>query len=250
MHDPVVLPAVDDSPPAFGGPASARRLVVLLGSIGAAMLVVGLVLAYLLIQDPMPREGRTFAQALTVEARRLFYPDAEGNAWSWYSALLLASVAAVLAALAVAQRADRSMSARYGILAAIALLMSADEAAQLHEFLNQVGLRITDRLGPFNSWLIPGVVLVAVLGVGLLWLARGIDRGLRRRLVLAGAVFLTGAVGLEAVGTAYALGSELGNPWRTGRYLLLVAAEEALEMLGALLALGAVLARVRVRFSA
>ena len=91
---------------------------------------------------------------------------------------------------------------------------------------------------------------MAVLGAGLLWLARGIDRALRRRLVLAGAVFLTGAVGLEAVGAAYALASEGGNPWRTGRYLLLVAAEEALEMLGALLAFGAVLARVRVRISA
>ena len=68
--------------------------------------------------------------------------------------------------------------------------------------------------------------------------------------MLAGAVFLTGAVGLEAVGAAYALGSDLGNPWCTGRYLLLVAAEEVLEMLGALIALGAVLARVRVRVSA
>ena len=239
-----------ETPADLGGPASARRLVVVLGALGTAMIAVGLVLAYLLHQDPVPRRGRTFGQALFVEARRLFFPDAEGNAWSWFSALLLASVAAGLAALAVAWRGDRSTSVRYGILAAIALLMSADEGAQLHEFLNQIGYRITDRLGPFNSWLIPGIVLVVALGAGLLWVARGIDAALRRRLVLAGAIFLTGAVGLEAVGTAYALTSELGNPWRTGRYLLLVAVEEGLELLGALIALGAVLTRVRIRISA
>ncbi|MFP5371041.1 MAG: hypothetical protein ACLGI3_09880 [Actinomycetes bacterium] len=234
----------------LGGPAAARRLVLLLGAVGAAMLAVGLLLAFALMQDPLPREGRTFVQAMAVEARRLFFPDAEGNAWSWFSALLLAAVAVVLAARARAVRADRSTSARYAILAAIALFMSADEGAQIHEFLNQVGLRITDRLGPFNSWLIPGVVLAAAVGAGLLWVARGIDAALRRRLVLAGAVFLTGAVGFEVIGTAYALGSEMDNPWRTGGYLLLVAAEEALEMLGALIALHAVLARVRIRVAA
>ena len=252
VHDPDVVPP---SPPAptssdLGGPAHARRLVVVLGGFGAAVLVAGLLLTYLQFQYPTPRPGRTFLQAVAAEGARLFFADAEGNAWSWFSALLLAAVAVVLAARALAVRPDRSMSVRYAVLAAIALLMSADEGAQLHEFLNQIGYRITDRLGPFNAWLIPGVVVVAAVGAGLLWVARGIDRALRRRLILAGVVFLTGAVGFEAIGTAYALGGEITNPWRTGRYLLLVAAEEGLEMLGALIALGAVLARVRMRVSA
>ena len=251
----MILRVTTESAPALtpsflGGPAQARRLVVVLGGVGAAMIVAGLVLTYLQIRYPTPRAGRTFGQAVASEAARLFFPDTEGNAWSWFSALLLAAVAMVLAARALAVRPDRSMSVRYGILAAVALLMSADEGAQLHEFLNQIGYRITDRLGPFNAWLIPGVVVVAAMGAGLLWVARGIDPALRRRLVVAGAVFLTGAVGFEAIGTVYALGSDLGNPWRTGRYLFLVAAEEALEMLGALIALGAVLARVRVRVTA
>ena len=236
--------------PEVGGPVTARRVVLCLGTVGAVVVVAGVLLRYLQIQNPLPRRGHTFVQALGVEATRLFFPDAEGNAWSWFSALLLAAVAGGLAALSVAARQDRSMAARYAILAAIALLMSADEGAQLHEFLNQVGYRVTDRLGPFNAWLIPGVLVVVAVGALLLWVARGIDPGLRRRLLLAGVVFLTGAVGFEAIGTAYALGSGISNPWSTGGYLVLVAAEEGLEMLGALIALHAVLARVRLRVSA
>ena len=248
-HDPVVAPS-STAPVAvdLGGPAHARRLTVVLGTIGGVMLLVGIVLNYLLILDPLPRR-RTFGEAVWGEGARLFFPDAEGNAWSLFSALLLAAVAVLLALRAVALRGEGSASVRHGILAGIALLMSADEGAQLHEFLNQIGYRVTDRLGPFNAWLIPGVVVVALVGSALLWLARGIDRTLRLRLVVAGGVFLAGAVGLEAVGTVYALSSDLGNPWRTGQYMLLLAAEEALEMIGALMALGAVLARVHVRVS-
>jgi hypothetical protein len=251
VHHPGVPPtaSLPEITTEVGGPAFTRRVVPVLAGTGAVMLVLGLVLTYLQYLDPVPQAGRTFVQAVTAEGARLFFADAEGNAWSWFSALLLAGVAAALAARAVALRGDRPASVRHGILAGIALLMSADEGAQLHEFLNQIGYRITDRLGPFNAWLIPGVLLVLVLGAVLLWLARGIDAALRRRLVLAGTVFLAGAVGMEAIGTAYALDSDLGNPWRTGRYLLMVAAEEALEMLGALIALAAVLTRIRVRVS-
>ena len=57
VPDPVVLTPVDDSPPALGGPASARRLVVLLGDVGAAMIAGGLVLAYVQLQNPLSREA-------------------------------------------------------------------------------------------------------------------------------------------------------------------------------------------------
>ncbi|MCF6733603.1 hypothetical protein [Blastococcus sp. KM273129] len=159
---------------------------------------------------------------------------------------MLAVLAAALAVLSIAARSEGGPASRYRVLAGVALFLSLDEGAQVHEFLNQVGVRVTDRLGTFNAWLIPGAGVLLVVGVLLLWLARGIEPALRRRLVLAGAVFMAGAVGMEALGAAFALSSDLPNPWLTGRYHLLVAAEEGLEMAGALIAVHAVVARIRV----
>ena len=227
----------------LGGPAAARRLVVVLGIAGLGVLGAGVVLDYLHINVP---PTPTFWRAVLAEAARLSYADAEGNAWSWFSALVLAALAAGLAGRAISARVTPGLGARYWVLAAFALFLSLDEGAQVHEFLNQVGIRVTDRLGPFNAWLVPGIAVFAVAGAFLLWLARGVEPALRRRLVVAGLVFVAGAVGMEALGTGWALSSDLPNPWLTGRYHLLVAVEEGLEMLGALIALHAVVARTRV----
>ena len=59
--------------------------------------------------------------------------------------------------------------------------------------------------GPlFYSWVIPGAALVALLGIALLRFLRSLPRTTRRRLWAAGVLFLSGAIGLEMVGGAYA----------------------------------------------
>lgn len=239
---------VEDDLRSPAAPVRTERVVVVLAVVAAVVLTSGVLVEHVRVHrlDGAPAAARFFAE----QGSRLLYVDREANAWAWLSSVVLALLALVLAASSAACRGAGLRWGPLALLAATALLLSADEGAMLHETLNEVGIRLTDALGGFNAWLVPGVVVVLVAGVVLLRVARGIDPWLRRRLVLAGALFLAGALGMELVGALLALSSDAANPWETGTYHVLVAVEEGLEMAGALVALRAALATVEVRVGA
>jgi len=87
---------------------------------------------------------------------------------------------------------------------------------------------------------IPGAALVALFGIALLRFFRHLPRPTRRRLLAAGILFLSGAIGLELVGGAYsAVHAELNMS-----YVLIATAEETLEMVGAAVLLYGLLAYI------
>ncbi|GIG27483.1 hypothetical protein Cma02nite_00830 [Cellulomonas marina] len=175
--------------------------------------------------------------ALTVI--RLLDPDREGNLWSWYSVTLLLALAVALGVGAL-QRTGRRRRA-YLVLTGVAVFLSADEGAQLHETLSLVGNFVLGSGGPTFAWVLPGALLAAAVAVGLVVVARDVEPRLRLRLVLAGLVFLTGALGVESVGGSFAEGLVMGQDVPPSPYYVLVALEETLELLGASLALWAAL---------
>lgn len=239
----------DGAPDTVAKPLRTRPVIAVLGVFMALVLVGGILVETVRVGGVEDAPG--VVQILVWQSSRLLYADAEANLWAWSSSMALALLAVTFAACAAARRgAGRSWRAPAS-LAAVALLLSADEGAMLHETLNEIGIRTTDALGQFNAWLVPGVVLVAVAGLVLLRVARALERRLRWHLVLAGAIFLAGALGIEAVGAGFALtypGPD--NPWETTTYHLLVGVEEGLEALGSLVALWAALATVEVRVGA
>ncbi len=241
--------AVQAGAPTSSRPARTDRLVLVIAAVMVLVLVGGILVESVRARGVEEAPGAV--QILVWRGARLLYADAEANLWAWLSSITLALLAVTFAVSALVRRGAGQPWRAMVFLSAVALLLSADEGAMLHETLNEIGTRITDALGEFNAWLVPGVVLVVVAGAVLLRVARGLDRRLRWRLVLAGGVFLAGALGMEAVGAAFAL-SYPGpdNPWETGTYRLLVGVEEGLEGLGALMALRAALATVTVRWGA
>ncbi len=236
----------DPEPLADGRLLRLRSIVVTLAVAMALVLVAGILVEEVRVRGVQDAPG--VVQVAVWQGARLLYADAEANAWAWLSTIGLALLAAVFAASAAARRGASLPWRATAFLSGVALLLSADEGAMLHETLNEIGIRLTDSLGQFNAWLIPGVVVVLVAGVVLLRVARSLDRRLRWRLVVAGAIFLLGAIGMEAAGAAYTL-SHPGpnNPWETPVYHLMVAAEEGLEAVGILVALAAAMATVEVR---
>jgi len=228
-----------------GQPVRTGRVVAVLAVLAAVALVTGTVLEHARLH--WVEDSSTVVRVLVGQGARLLYVDAEANGWAWLSAGLLGLLALVLATSAVARRGARLRWLPTAVLAGSALLLSVDEGAMLHETFNEIGVRLTDALGGYNAWLVPGVLVVLVAGVLLLRVARGIHPWLRRRLLLAGALFLAGALGMEVAGAAFALSSDAPNPWETGTYHALVAVEEGLEAAGALVALRAVLATLDVR---
>ena len=215
-----------------------RRFLWVVAIVFALMLLGGVVSHYLRENIDITTPGWPVLSALA----SLLYADGEGNLWSWASGLLLASIAFCLVAVGFAARNEAKRGAPYFILAAIALELSADEIAQLHEQLARFDLGT----GFTFAWLTVGVPVAIVAGLLMLWVARLIDRQLRRRLIVAGAIYLLGAVGFEAIG-GIVVGGRVDDLSRGSLpYHLLVGIEEGLEVTGALLALTAALSALTI----
>lgn len=219
-------------------------LIVVLAVVGVVLMLAGSALwnAY----EHFARDG--LAWRMVGVASRMLYPGREGNITTWYSALLLSAVALGLAAHAVLLRGAGAGWRAYAALAAIALLLSADEAASMHEQLNRLA-EFLEVGGTWTfAWVVLGIPLVVVSVVILLWLARRIDRRMRNRLIVAGAIFLAGALGFEVLGGMIVTGGAVtSNPFDVVAYQAVQLLEEGLEVAGALLALWATLDALDVR---
>lgn len=166
-------------------------------------------------------------------ARQIFDVDEEDSFPTWYSAmlLLLTSVSLWVNAKTVPST-DTSLSERWHLLSIGFLLLSVDEIAGMHETLNSL-IDI--------SWTIPGAIIAGATGLYFVPFLLKIPRPLAIRFVLAGGVYLGGALGVEVLTDPYLENDELN----TLPYNLWTAVEEAMEMAGVLIFLGGLFPRLR-----
>ncbi|MEE8153649.1 MAG: hypothetical protein V3T53_01675 [Phycisphaerales bacterium] len=160
----------------------------------------------------------------------LFDLDGEANIPAWFSAmgLLTASLLLVMIASATTTTAGRYVWHWWG-LALVFAYVSLDEAASIHE-LSIEPLRLAFDLDGWlrYAWVVPASVLVMIgLAVYLPFLVR-LPRKICCSMLIAAALYLGGAMGIELVGGRYA--SLYGI--ETLAYQFIVLTEEILEMLG------------------
>lgn len=162
----------------------------------------------------------------------------EANIPTLYSTALLALAAGLLFLAGSGARShDRGLAVRWYGLALIFVYLSVDEAAMLHEALNQVPLRFGSSLAlPFLDRF-PWVWFygLAAAAIGLFYLPFLRRLPLRTALIFAisGCIYLGGALGLEAFG-AYQIDSHSVSR-ESLAYILRGVAEEFCEMSGVLL---------------
>ena len=169
---------------------------------------------------------------------RLFNMSEEANVPTWWSSALLLSCALWLFIVARSE-AGTARKAWIGLAIGFAYI-SLDETAGFHEFANLAA----DLGGLFTfAWVIPGTLVVVVVGVALLPFVRSLPPSTRRRFLLAGAVYVTGALGVEML-----LGWWISSfgPHNLG-HVVIDLVEESMEIAGASLFLASLVAHVKGR---
>ena len=161
----------------------------------------------------------------------------EYNMATWYNSglwLLLGGLAAMIAL------AGPSFRRSWWLLAVVALLASVDEYLEIHERFDVPGDRLAALL-PFDvgfTWVLVGAPIALVIGLLLLRLVLSLPRRALIGILLGGALFLVGAVGVESLNGRHLAASD----WMVdNRYIYGTMIEELLEMSGIALALAALI---------
>lgn len=198
-----------------------KRVAVLL-----ACVVVSLLLASLAVNFSSYVLGYGRLLGLV----KLFNVDAEANIPTWYASVSLLVCSGLLAAIAQIQAHDATPKASdWRTLSGIFLFLSIDEFASIHELLIDP---VRDTLGAtgifYFAWVIPYSIVVVLLGIRFLKFLTQLPAQTQRAFILAGALFVGGALGMEMIDGLYA--SVYGKANFT--YAALTNLEEFLEMLG------------------
>jgi uncharacterized membrane protein len=163
---------------------------------------------------------------------RRFNVDAEQTIPALYSASALLFCSILLAVIAYAKKVAGERYVRpWGALSIIFLYLSLDEAAMIHERM----------IGPLRSalntsgflyfpWVIPGAIFVLICLLAFLPFLTHLPAKTRRLFLIAGTIFVGGAICIEIFGAPY---WELyGNEPKNMTYAMIATVEEFLEMLG------------------
>lgn len=159
---------------------------------------------------------------------------------AWYSSLALVVCSGLLAVIAVVKmRRKQPYVAHWFGLTAMFLLMGLDEAIMIHEMTDDILHRRLNTSGfLYFAWVIPGMVVVLAVGVTFWNFLRHLDARTRWFFVLSGTVFVSGAIGMELIaGMIFTVGAGVESLAHTASQ----AVEEALEMLGVVLFMYALL---------
>jgi hypothetical protein len=158
--------------------------------------------AFLRLRAGVPRDaGEAALEHLSSLTKFLLKFDVGGEqtVGSWLSTVLLLLCALVLLQIGAAQRHRGAPYARHWLgLGIIFCGLSIDEAVSIHEMTIRPVHNLLGTSGVFlYAWVIPAIAFVAAVGVAYLGFLRHLEPAFRLRFVLAGALFVGGAVGFE-----------------------------------------------------
>lgn len=180
----------------------------------------------------------------TTELVRLFHVGYEGNITSWISSMLLLISAVLLAVIAIGKRQLGGPYMRHwSVLALIFVYLSMDEAARIHE-LTMYPLRSAfDPTGVFYyAWVIVAIPLVLLFAVSYLGFLRALPRSTRILFVIAGLLFVIGAIGMDMLGGLF-ITSDLARGQTIATLIQII--EEFLENMGIVIFIVALVSYLR-----
>jgi hypothetical protein len=226
----------DAAAPALARPLSLAIPVEMVWrcQLGAVFLLVGL---YLMTQALHLVGGYPYVFGLVP----MFDLDAEANLPSFFqSQMMLACALALLFTARHERAAGRPMAHAWLVLSLAFFYLGADEAAMLHDRMGPVAMQAIGAKPNHIDWVLPMGILGTGFALYMVPFLLGIERATAYAFVLAGAVYVGGAVGVEVLGKV--LAERYG--YESYLYVLSVALEEGMEMLGIAMFLRAILRRM------
>lgn len=125
----------------------------------------------------------------------IFSMSYEQNVPTWYSSLLLFAAGTLLLLIGAdaKKKSGDPFAKHWYALGAGFLYISMDEVASIHEYAGWL------RLGGvlYFSWVIPASIIVALVGLSYLRFLKHLDQKTRARFLIAGAIYVGGAVAME-----------------------------------------------------
>ena len=211
---------------------STRRLT---GVLAAVLAGLALATTALQVLKHVYGHGRLFGLAPILSV------NGERNVGTWFSSFLLLLCAVLLATVAANERRQRDRDAlHWAFLAAVFVFLSIDETAMIHETVARVVRRSWGGSGLlYSTWIVAwGGFALAVALAYLRFLGR-LPRRTAVGFVLAGALYVGAAAGIEAFQgrglEAARLAHVVGPGELTPTLEILGCVEELLEMLALVL---------------
>lgn len=201
-------------------------------------VVIGLTAASVAAQLLLPQTETGKASGVA----NFFSLDQENNLPTWYQSFSLLLCAGLLGVIAGLRRQESDPFARHWTaLSCVFVYLSLDEMASIHERIFNPLLRFITAHSPFHwlffGWTVFGTAFVALVLVAFIPFLRHLPAWASRAFLLAGSIYVGGAVALEKIGDL------AGDRWGITSlpYVLLSTLEEVGEMAGILLFLRALL---------
>ncbi|HSA80086.1 MAG TPA: hypothetical protein VLE23_04640 [Geminicoccaceae bacterium] len=212
MHNPKLVrsPEADAAP--SGGRTFRVKIVAITLLLALAVLAVDAAsfsAAWALIELGVTRdEVPVVLEQLSKVTKFLLKFDVGGEQTvaAWLSSVLMLLCAIVLLYVATMKRHGGEPYAMHWLgLSVIFLALSMDETVGFHEMTIKPLQEMLGADGAFrHAWVIPAMVLVGAVGMAYLGFLWHLERAFRLRCVLAGGLFVGGAVGFEILEGALA----------------------------------------------
>lgn len=159
----------------------------------------------------------------------LFDMDTEGNVPSYYSSLALLFSSILLYFITLYNKKSGSKIFPWALLSSVFLYLALDEILELHEHLVRITESFLNLSGYGTSyWIIPFGIMGVILFIVLFKFLKELPKKTLRQFIVAGFVFILGAVGVEILGGIH----EEINGRQNVTYVSLYTVEETLEMVG------------------
>jgi hypothetical protein len=223
----------------------------------ALLLVIAL-----LVLSHLASEAVATVWSEPVRLRHFFSLNSEAAPGAWFSSLQILLCALLLGV--IARQGFMTIAPIYWWGLAIGFgLLALDEGAQVHELFTPMMQALIGNSGiSRQGWILVAVPIVAVAGLLYLRFLFSLPRSIAAQFIFGAVVFIAGAVVIELLTSFYkeaeaarSASCQLNGPCGY-LYSVMVAAEEALEMLGIAIFANALLkilesmgTQLRVKFS-